>query len=136
MPVKGTYCLCIQNHQDKKIKIGALDEIMFEKGNYMYIGSAMNSLLPRLERHLKVSRGEHNITHWHIDYFLRQETVELKAIYTLMTNNRLECIIAEKISQQGELIPNFGCSDCKCSSHLFKVEGFNFIEKYGLKKWF
>ena len=135
MPVKGTYCLCIQNHQDKKIKIGALDEIMFEKGNYMYIGSAMNSLLPRLERHLKVSRGEHNITHWHIDYFLRQETVELKAIYTLMTNNRLECIIAEKISQQCEPIPHFGCSDCKCSSHLYEVDRFNFIEKYGLKKW-
>ena len=135
MPVKGSYCLCIQNHQDQNIKIGALDQIMFEKGNYVYIGSAMNSLLPRLERHLKVSRGEHNITHWHIDYFLKQETVELKSIYTIMTNNRLECIIAEKISQQGEPIPHFGCSDCKCSSHLYKVDGFNFIEKYGLKKW-
>jgi Uri superfamily endonuclease len=135
VPLRGTYCLCIRNNQDQTIKIGALNDIMFKKGKYVYIGSALNSLIPRLERHLKISRGEHNITHWHIDYFLKEGTVEIDSIYTITTNEHLECIIADQLSRQAEIIPRFGCSDCKCSSHLFKVDNFNIIEKYGLKKW-
>ena len=136
MPVKGTYCLCIQNNQDQTIKIGALGEIAFNKGYYVYVGSALNSLLPRLERHLMTSRGEHHVIHWHIDYFLRENTVSVEHIYTVETDEHLECIIAEQVSKHGESIPRFGCSDCQCSSHLYKVDGFDFLEKMGFKKWY
>ena len=136
MPVKGTYCLCIENHRSQSIHVGALGEIDFPEGKYIYVGSALNSLIPRLERHLKTSRGEHHVTHWHIDYFLRENSVSIESIYTIETAEHLECIIAEKVSKHGTSIPHFGCSDCRCNSHLFKVDGFKFIEKIGLKKWY
>ena len=135
MPIAGTYCLCITNHETKPIKIGALGEHLFEEGKYIYIGSALNSLTPRLERHLKTSRGEHHVTHWHIDYLLREENVEINAIYIVESNERLECKVAEKVSQHGEPVNGFGCSDCRCTSHLYKVQGFDFLVKIGLKKW-
>ena len=136
VPVKGTYCLCIENHQTISIQIGALGEIEFNRGYYVYVGSALNSLIPRLERHLKTSLGKHHVTHWHIDYLLRETTVEIKSIYTIETYEHLECDIAEKISMCGETIPRFGCSDCCCQSHLFHVDGFEFVKKIGFKKWF
>ena len=63
MPVKGTYCLCINVEEDIKIRVGALGDIIFTKGAYIYVGSALNSLIPRLDRHLKHSRGKHDVTH-------------------------------------------------------------------------
>jgi len=135
VPVKGTYCLCIENHQDQIIKIGALGPIEFKKGKYVYVGSALNSLIPRLERHMRMSRGEHDVFHWHIDYLLREKSVEIESIYITETDEHLECAIAEKVSEHGEAISRFGCSDCKCDSHLYHVEGFDFIEKMGFKKW-
>ena len=136
MSLKGVYCLCIENCEDQCILIGALGEILFEEGRYVYVGSALNSLMPRVKRHLKVSLGEHDVTHWHIDYFLREDTVQLREIYILETFEQLECSIAETVSEQGDPIPHFGCSDCHCESHLYKVESFDFIEIIGLKKWF
>ncbi|MGW8181864.1 MAG: GIY-YIG nuclease family protein, partial [bacterium] len=102
MPIPGTYCLCIENHETKKIKIGALGLHEFKKGKYIYVGSALNSLIPRLERHLKTSKGEHHVTHWHIDYLLREQTVEIDSIYVIESPEHLECSIAEKVSKYGE----------------------------------
>ncbi len=135
VPVKGTYCLCIVNHETQSIQIGALGEIEFKKGLYVYVGSALNSLIPRLQRHLRMSQGEHHVFHWHIDYLLREKTVEIDSIYIIETGEHLECIIADKVSKHGKAIPRFGCSDCKCSSHLFYIQSFDFMEKMGLKKW-
>ncbi|MBD3173435.1 DUF123 domain-containing protein [Candidatus Bathyarchaeota archaeon] len=136
MSLKGVYCLCIENLDDQCIPIGAIGETLFEEGRYIYVGSALNSLVPRLKRHLRVSRGEHDVTHWHIDYFLREDPVHLREIYILETLEQLECSISEKVYEQGEAIPHFGCSDCHCESHLYQVESFDFIEKIGLEKWF
>jgi len=135
VPIPGTYCLCIENHKTKKIKIGALGTHEFQEGKYIYVGSALNSLIPRLERHLKTSMGEHHVTHWHIDYLLREQTVEIDSIYIIESPEHLECTIAEKVSQYGEPVPRFGCSDCKCISHLYSVKNFDFLGKIGLKKW-
>jgi Uri superfamily endonuclease len=136
MPIKGNYCLCINNYKDQFIKIGALGKIEFKKGLYIYIGSAFNSLLPRLERHLKTSQGKHHVFHWHIDYFLREETVEISSIYIKEMATNIECKIAEEISNHGSPIVGFGSSDCNCKSHLYNVTGFKFLEKMGMKKWY
>lgn len=135
MPAKGTYCLCIQVKKDKTIRIGALGEIDFSAGNYIYVGSALNSLYPRLDRHLKHSRGEHDVTHWHIDYLLRDSVSSIEKIYMNDNGEKLECIIAAKVADHGIPTPRFGCSDCKCKSHLYKVESFDFIQKMGMKKY-
>lgn len=135
MPIKGTYCLCIENHEDQTIEIGALGEIFFGRGTYVYVGSALNSLIPRLKRHQRNSVGKHNVTHWHIDYLLSNNEVELISIYIIESGEQLECRIATRVSRHGEPVPRFGCSDCKCSSHLYKVPDLDFITEIGLKKW-
>ena len=132
---KGTYCLCIIVNDDKTIKIGALGEVHFSKGKYVYIGSALNSLYPRLERHLKHSRGEHKVTHWHIDYLLKEPEVFIQEIYTYENGEKLECMIASYVAKQGDSKPRFGCSDCKCKSHLYNVDSFEFVKKMGMKKY-
>jgi len=134
MPVKGNYCLCIINCNDQFIKIGALGKLEFKKGLYIYVGSAFNSLIPRLERHLKTSQGKHHVVHWHIDYLLREETVEISSIYIKETDKNIECKIADEISNHGTPIEGFGSSDCKCKSHLYNVTEFKFLEKMGMKK--
>ena len=135
MPIRGTYCLCIENHKHQAIQVGALGEIDFPEGRYIYVGSALNSLIPRLERHQFTSTGIHHVTHWHIDYLLRESDVDLASIYIIESDEHLECCIACKVAEHGEPVQRFGCSDCKCASHLFKVENFDFLENIGLKKW-
>jgi len=136
VPVKGTYCLCINVEDDITINVGALGEIIFQRGSYIYVGSALNSLIPRLDRHLKHSRGEHDVTHWHIDYLLREPLVSIESICMNDNGEKLECVMAALVAGHGEPVPRFGCSDCRCISHLYYVESFDFLEKMGLKKYF
>ena len=135
MPVKGTYCLCINIEEDISIKVGALGKIYFPRGSYIYVGSALNSLLPRLKRHLKNCRGEHDVTHWHIDYLLKDPNVSIETIYINDNGEKLECSLAAIIAERGEPTPRFGCSDCKCLSHLYRADSFGFLKKMGLKKY-
>jgi Uri superfamily endonuclease len=131
---RGSYCLCIVVERDKLVKIGALGVISFPKGRYVYVGSALNSLIPRLGRHLSTARGEGRVTHWHVDYLLREPSVEIEAIYATDWAVRMECEIAAQVAESGEAVLHFGCSDCGCASHLYKVKSFKFIKETGLKK--
>lgn len=38
------------------------------------------------------------------------------------SEKRKECDIAKKLSNEFPSVKNFGCSDCKCDSHLFYHE--------------
>ena len=117
--MKGSYCLIINVKKDTKIKIGKkLGVINFKKGYYVYVGSAMNSLEARVKRHLSDNKKKH----WHIDYLLLNKNTEIKKVYTKESNEKLECKIAEKIIENEDSIANFGCSDCKCRSHLIYFE--------------
>lgn len=133
MVKKGTYCLCIKVNKKIKTKIGALGEILFKPGNYVYVGSALNNLELRIKRHIRISKGEHNIIHWHIDYLLKENEVKILKFHFLNNGKKMECKIAELISKYGKIIIGFGSSDCKCKSHLFEVNEFNFFEKIGLR---
>lgn len=112
--MNGSYILLIKLGDDKEIQIGKLRTIFFKKGFYVYIGSALNGLEQRINRHC---RSEKKI-HWHIDYFLQHANV-LNAFYK-ENNIREECKIAKSFEQRLTPIMNFGCSDCKCRSHLFQ----------------
>ena len=131
---KGAYCLCIQVKESITVGIGALGKTEFDKGFYIYIGSALNGLQARLVRHLKNSRGKHNVTHWHIDYLLREKPVEITKIVVQYSSLKTECFIAEQVSKFGEAYNGFGCSDCKCKSHLFKVKNCDFLYNLGLEE--
>ena len=101
--------------KSEKLDIGHLHNMhRFKKGYYVYIGSAMNSLVPRLNRHL----SDEKKMHWHIDYLLKSPDCHIRDILFNISEERIECDLAESISKDGEEIPGFGCSDCSCSSHL------------------
>lgn len=112
MKLKGTYCLIIYKNKKETIKIGALGKIEFQKGYYIYIGSAMNSLIPRLKRHLSDDKK----LHWHIDYLLKKSKI-IELFYTTSTR-KIECKLAEHINKNQTGVIDFGCSDCQCQSHL------------------
>ena len=113
--MKGCYCLIIHVKRKSEIKIGKkLGLIEFKKGIYVYIGSAMNSLESRLNRHL----SDEKKLHWHIDYLLKNENAKiLDIIYNI--DKKVECDISQYISQKTTSIKDFGCSDCDCESHLY-----------------
>ena len=73
--MKGTYCLIISMKKSEKLDIGHLHNMhKYRKGYYVYIGSAMNSLVARINRHL----SDEKKLHWHIDYLLKNESSEIR----------------------------------------------------------
>ena len=113
--MKGCYCLIISMTKSEKLQIGHLhDNYKFKKGYYVYVGSAMNSLVARINRHL----SDEKKMHWHIDYLLESEHAIIREILFNISDEKIECDLAREISKDGEKIINFGSSDCKCDSHL------------------
>ena len=111
--MKGSYILLIELKHDRDIQIGSIGKISFKKGFYAYIGSALNSLEQRIERHVRVDKK----LHWHIDFFL--EHARVFEVFYKKSSDRKECYIANIFNEKLQYIPDFGCSDCKCKSHLF-----------------
>jgi Uri superfamily endonuclease len=134
MVLKGSYCLCIVIKNDVTLNIGALGMKNFSKGRYIYIGSAMKGIEARVRRHLNTSHGVYNAIHWHIDYLLKEPNVNIEAIYKRTSEERDECTIASAVSKNGWSVKGFGCSDCRCISHLFKVLSCNFLSELGLER--
>ncbi|MDY6821241.1 MAG: DNA/RNA nuclease SfsA [Deferribacterota bacterium] len=111
---KGSYLLVLKLNVEGEILIGKLGEIFFKKGYYVYIGSAMNSLTKRINRHKRKRKNKH----WHIDYFI--EYAKFLKSFAIRETRRYECSLASRVKKiaKGE-INNFGSSDCSCTSHLF-----------------
>lgn len=134
MTSRGAYCLCIRVEKDLVLDIGALGQLTFPQGTYVYVGSAMNGLEARLRRHLNTSRGSYRTIHWHIDYLLKAEEVSIDSIYVRESDVKIECATADVVSERGVPVKGFGCSDCRCSSHLFRVEECESLIGLGLEK--
>ncbi|MDI6855807.1 MAG: GIY-YIG nuclease family protein [Candidatus Thermoplasmatota archaeon] len=111
--MKGYYILLVQLDKDSKLKVGKLGLISFNKGYYAYVGSALNGLEERINRHLKDNKR----IHWHIDYLLRKAVI--RDIFYKQSSKREECKFAKKLKEHFDAIKYFGATDCKCSSHLF-----------------
>jgi Uri superfamily endonuclease len=135
MAVKGVYCLCIDVSDDLCLQIGALGLVDISNGRYVYVGSALNGIDSRVLRHIKTSKGIYNAIHWHIDYLLREEGVNVEAVFVRLSEEKIECEIADKVSHHGSSIKGFGCSDCRCSSHLFRVKNYTFLPDLKMVKW-
>lgn len=111
--MKGSYILLIELSRDMEIQIGKLGRMEFRKGFYAYVGSAMNNLEKRIERHIRKEKR----LFWHIDYLLENARVK-EVIYT-ESSKREECRLAKNLGKYFTSIQNFGSSDCECKSHLF-----------------
>ena len=56
--------------------------------------------------------------HWHIDYLSSQ--AENIVTFPILTFRNMECDLAADLEALGgRAISGFGCSDCRCKSHLF-----------------
>ena len=115
--MKGTYLLLMTLSEDTSIMVGKQGMIHFQKGSYAYIGSALNGLEQRIQRHLRKQKK----IHWHIDYFLPH--TKIVTVFYKENILREECDIAHLFEKNFTSIPGFGCSDCSCKSHLF--QGFS-----------
>ena len=111
--MKGSYILLIELPEEQQISVGKLGSCTFRRGFYAYAGSAMNGLESRIAHHLRRKKK----LHWHIDYLLQQASIQEIAFSE--SEESAECMFAHALSREFSPIPNFGSSDCKCSSHLY-----------------
>lgn len=111
--MKGSYLLILKLDEDNNIPIGIKNKVFFKKGFYLYVGSALNGLEQRINRHLKTNKK----IYWHIDYLL--EYCKIEYIFYKKNSNKEECLIAHYFNNRFKSIRKFGCSDCNCKSHLF-----------------
>lgn len=118
---KGTYCLIICMKDDSTIKIGAKGRMFFKKGFYVYVGSALNYLNKRIERHISKNKKKH----WHADYLTLNKNAQIKEVVFTYSTKKIECDISDEISKKSnEYIELFGCSDCNCISHLYYFDSY------------
>jgi len=113
--MKAVYLVFSKLDKKKNIEIGALGQISFKPGTYIYVGSAMNSAEKRIERHFSEVENKH----WHIDYFTAE--TEQTDYFILPEKSEYECIMASILSEFCTPIDSFGASDCSCDSHLFRA---------------
>lgn len=119
---KGIYTLVLRLEADREIMVGSLGPIRFEAGYYAYTGSARGpGGLARVKRHLSVMEGTNSVQKWHIDRLLPHST--LVEVVATKTEVDLECPIARKIGESLLFVERFGCTDCRCPSHLHFSKG-------------
>ncbi|WP_048148481.1 GIY-YIG nuclease family protein [Palaeococcus ferrophilus] len=113
--MKGSYILVIRLPRGGSIKTKGRS---FELGGgyYVYVGSAMNSLEKRVERHFRKDKK----LHWHIDFLLAE--AELLGAYLIPSEERLEERISLEVGKYGEPVPDFGAGDVSVSTNLYSFE--------------
>lgn len=115
-PPGGTYTLLVELPTSATIEVGALGVHEFAPGWYGYTGSALGSGgFSRVERHRELAAGERDTHHWHVDYLLGHPATSVDAVICSHGAD-IECSVA--MALDGEPVPDFGCSDCPCLSHL------------------
>ena len=124
--MKGVYIPIISVSGNVNARIGAKGVMRFEKGTSAYVGSAQNNSEKRIARHLgRVKKKKF----WHIDYLLDSPRVRIRKVLTKEAMKTEECRIADLLCREGSPILSFGCSDCKCKSHLFKIKSYEFLKE-------
>ncbi|MBP1910822.1 GIY-YIG nuclease family protein [Thermococcus stetteri] len=113
--MKGSYFLVIFLKADKVIQTKAR-EFPLRAGYYVYVGSAMNSLEKRVERHFR----EDKRLHWHIDYLLKE--ARLLRAYLIPSEERLEEKLSIEVLKFGEPVEGFGAGDVRVSTNLYRFE--------------
>lgn len=121
----GTYAvlyLCVEAPKNA-IAIGKRMQLRLRPGYYLYVGSAFGSggLSARVHRHLRREKSKR----WHVDYL--SDYVAALGAYYIDEPKHLEHQWAAyfKNLRTCTPVPNFGCSDCKCQSHLFHFPPFS-----------
>lgn len=113
--VPGSYVLLLRLIGATELTVGRLGRFVLPVGWYVYVGSALGGLGPRLRRHLRREK----VRHWHIDAL--REVADLVAVAYRIGPERLECSVAMGLATRegaNRPVPRFGASDCRCPTHL------------------
>ena len=121
--LRGIYALIIRLDEDITINVGAMGKTDFKKGLYVYVGSAQTNLEQRVKRHLRKEKR----LFWHVDYLLSSDAAKIVEVFYMQAGKAAECKVANEIGRQGEPVSGFGCSDCHCKSHLFRIRNYSFL---------
>jgi Uri superfamily endonuclease len=113
--LKGSYALVLDLSEAREIHVGKLGPIPFRSGAHVYVGSAMGGLAPRLQRHLQSSKK----VHWHIDYLLQHASIKAIIVGESSDGHQSECSLSRTLGDALDCVPGFGCTDCRCRSHLY-----------------
>lgn len=118
----GSYALVLRLPSRRKITVGKLGTVAFPRGYYIYFGSALGGLKARTSRHLRHDKK----LHWHADYLSAE--VPWTQVWQLADGQRWECVWADQATDIASAThgvthpaPGFGSSDCKCLTHLVRV---------------
>ena len=114
----GGYILLLRLAHAGSIQVGKLGTFYFPSAHYLYFGSALGGLAPRIHRH----QSPKEKLHWHIDYLT--EIAQIERVRWAAGRQRWECLWAHTaLAIPGVVAPaaGFGSSDCRCSSHLVQA---------------
>jgi Uri superfamily endonuclease len=116
----GTYALILECAVRAELRISRRLRMDTEPGYYVYVGSAFGpgGVRARVSRHFQREKAKR----WHID-FLR-EFVTFREVWYSHAPKHLEHVWARIFHEMAGYLPveGFGCSDCKCRSHLFRTQ--------------
>lgn len=117
---QGIYALILHCAQGEAIFIGALRDVYFSPGFYVYVGSAHGpgGVFARVRRHLASDKR----MHWHIDYL----TASLQIVEVWYSHAEKYCEhewveAVQEIPGVRPAVRGFGSSDCSCITHLFHL---------------
>jgi Uri superfamily endonuclease len=126
-PQSGTYAVIFSSQSKAKVRFGRWGQLDLVSGYYVYVGSAFGpgGVQARVSRHCRKIKPKH----WHIDYVL--EFLQPVGVWCSYESERLEHRWAQAFADISSMssVQGFGCSDCKCNSHLFNASTKpNFME--------
>ena len=110
----GVYIAVFRLPRALNISVGKLGRASFQKGMYLYVGSAQRNLQARLQRHGRKKKP----LRWHVDYL--SSRAQMIGAVVFEGPREYECELAKELGEMLEpVMPGFGASDCRCGGHLF-----------------
>ena len=110
----GVYLAIFHLARTQVITIGSLGRFTFQRGHYLYVGSAQRNLQARLARHSRRRKP----LRWHIDCL--SVKASLVDALVLRGPKSWECRLAAILARHyPRPIARFGASDCRCGGYLF-----------------
>ena len=111
----AAYVLVMWLDEDATIQVGALGKFLFQRGCYVYTGSAVRGMASRVARHMRRDKR----LRWHVDYLTRK--ARIVAAWCDPGEEANECLWSHRLAGlRGAMRfpPGFGSSDCRCPGHL------------------
>lgn len=112
----GAYALLMENLKERRLRVGALGDIRFPRGVYVYAGGAKAGLEARIERHLDPG----DKPRYHVEYL----TPAMEFTFPIPFPGappESACELAAHIARVPGALPvlNVGTSECACLTHLY-----------------